>query len=428
MFKRTLSVLLTLILLVIPLNVHADEGSSQVVLDGNIINNLDKQGEKLNEIKDSNSVKLVVQNYDFVGNSISIDGYVSQELVNEKKPFKLAGELKKADYTDTLIVGNVVDQLDNYDVIFFGIDKAPNQNISLNPDKFSDNDTVLKIYLMEKGTRNFIVSETLTLEKFVNLFEIINNSNNLQIGAYSDVFWFGKVLEPVKVDEVEQQPLQLQASVTSGVSDKKYTINYQAGIASINEEIVVRSYIEGPLVLGSSGDFTAKLYILSQRTYSTTNPSVNSNTSNFEVGVMTPTSLQVYTDVGDAIRSVQWDGTWKESGSLNFDIGWSLSLLNTGLSFSPSYTNSSIYYSKTYKNFDNSGKSKVRSARIIFPKNASLVNTGHTFDAEIKVGHYETTKTKRLNLKWTYYIWNNQSIYSPAVNEHTSNMYFQYKS
>ncbi|MNP09027.1 hypothetical protein D3C76_1011170 [compost metagenome] len=283
----------------------------------------------------------------------------------------------------------------------------------------------MKLYLLEKGTRNFTVIESTIDNSIFDLSKQFNNLSELNQGEYTDIFWFSKILSPIHSSE--SSPISAR-SITSGVSDKTYSLSYTTGVGIVNEEMVVRTYVEGPTSISSDGVFSTKIYPLSTRTYSTQAPGVNSNTSNFEIGVSQDTILEAYTDPGDVFRYQQWDGSWQNSSSFNIGLSWSLDLPGTGLSFSPTYTNSTQYTAKTLKNFDNSGTSKVRQTKVQLSKNNLLKTTSHTFDVNFSVGHYSTNAQKKLNLKWTYYVWNAQNIYSSAVGQKTSSMYFSYNS
>lgn len=389
-------------------------------IQGYTILALDETGKKLEDKAYYEKTTISISDFNIIGDSISLKGKVSN------KTFNISGNLKRADYTDTLIVGNNIQDMDeNFDVIFFGIDKAPKENITINSDIFKEDQTILKLYLLEKGTRNFTILESSEAVSFIDAIQTFDAINSLNIGAYTDIFWYSKVLKPVNTQE--SSPITIQA-LTSGHSDKTYSLSYTTGVGIINEEITVRTYVEGPTSITSDGVFSTKIYPLSTRTYSTQVPGVNSNTSNFKIGVSENTVLEAYTDPGDVFRYQQWDGSWYSPGNFTIGLSWSLSIPNTGLSFSPTYTNSTQYTAKTLKNFDNSGTTKVRQTKAELSKNNRLETTSHTFDVNFSIGHYSSPGQKKLNLKWTYYVWNAQNIYSPAVGQKTSNMYFSYTS
>lgn len=377
-----------------------------MTLEGTTIFDLDEYGKQLEDVSAGRKTEINIDDYFISDSSVKLHGTVL--TTKDEKTFNLEGTLKKADYTDTLIVGNLVDTSGNYDVIFFGIDSAPNSNITLNYGQYNDNDILLKLYLLEKGTRDFTVIESAIDNSVLDLSEQFNNVSELNQGEYTDIFWFSKILAPIK--SYESNPIATFA-LSSGVSDKTYSLSYSIGVGSVNEEIVVRTYVEGPTSISGDGLFTTKIYPLSTRTYSTQVPNVNSNTSNFEIGVSQDTVLEAYTDPGDVFRYQQWDGSWQNSSTINLGLSWSYSLPGTGLSFSPSYTNTTQYTSKTLKNFDNSGTNKVRQTKVQLSKNNIIKTPSHTFDVNFSIGHYSTKAQKKLNLKWTYYVWNAQNIY-----------------
>ncbi|AZK45160.1 hypothetical protein [Paenibacillus lentus] len=245
--KITVSTLLAIFILMMGTLVHANVGSaSQLTLQGTTIFDLDEYGKQLEDVSAGSQTEIYIDDYFFSDSSVKLHGTVF--TAKDEKTFNLEGTLKKADYTNTLIVGNLVDTSGNYDVIFFGIDSAPNSNITLNYGQYSDNDTLLKLYLLEKGTRNFTVVESTIDNSTLNLSEQFNNVSELNQGEYTDIFWFSKILNPIKSSE--SSPIA-KFAVTSGVSDKTYSLSYAIGVGTVNEEMVVRTYVEGPTSISS---------------------------------------------------------------------------------------------------------------------------------------------------------------------------------
>ncbi len=162
--------------------------------------------------------------------------------------------------------------------------------------------------------------------------DLFSNISELPQADHQDVFWYSKILSPTSMTESGGTGIT-PLSLTSGKSDRTYTVSYVVAGSTIYEEMIVRSYIEGPTSISTDGTFTAKLYPLSERTYSSTLPSVNSNDSNWTIGVMHETSLEAYTDPGDVLRSIQWDGSYYSGGTLKFTLDFSYSPPSTPLSF-----------------------------------------------------------------------------------------------
>lgn len=387
-------------------SVFASEESSNdsINIPSHTVYNLDEKGEKLGDL--SNFISSNIDIYSIendVKNSVSLSGNV--QTTNGEKDFQITGELKKAGYTDSLIVGDLTDSTNNFEVVYFGIDKKPNSNLALLQDTFANDANVVKLYLFEKDTKTFTFLETDQLDNKLNTVEIFNNSDSFNEAEHEDMFWYTKILEPVQ--EKVQDGITTFA-LASGKSDRTYTAVYNAGIAKITEKMTVRGYVEGPTVLsGSSGQFTTKLYPLSVSTTSNVG-SVNSSTSGWKIGVYQGTTLEVYTAPGDVIRSAMWDSSYSDLAKLKLNVAWGLAVPNTGLSFGVGYTNSQDIGAKTLKVYDNSGSNKVRRTKITIPKSSTLTQPSHSLDSVITVGHYSTPGQKTLNLKFTYYISNHQ--------------------
>lgn len=428
--KKLMSLFLATTLLTFSLgtSVSASDQVSKdhIQIPSNTVYSLDTKGEKLGKSANFDSSSVDIKSMESNGaDSVSLSGNVMTST--GEKEFQLTGGLKKAGYTDSLIVGELKDNKDNFEVVYFGIDRKPNSNLALLRDKFKNDDTVVKLYLLEKNTRTFTFLETDQLNDKLHTDQMFNNSGSFEDAEHTDMFWYGKVFEPVR-EETNDGLTTFAASLASGKSDKTYTAVYNAGVATITEKMTVRAYVEGPSSLsGGSGDFTTKLYPLSVSTTSNVG-TVNSKTSGWRMGVHQDTTLEAYTAPGDVIRSIMWDSSYSTLGKLKLNVAWGLSVPNTGLSFGVGYTNSQNIAAGTLKVYDNSGSSKVRRSKLTIPKSQRLELPSHSFDSVIKVGHYSTPKQKTLNLKFTYYISNIQDNYNAATGPQTHNLSFSYNS
>ncbi|WP_128896674.1 hypothetical protein [Longirhabdus pacifica] len=202
--------------------------------------------------------------------------------------------------------------------------------------------------------------------------------------------WYGKVLEPTKMESYEIPPIHGSNSV---YSDKVYKISYYTSIGTIYEEMVVRRYIGGPSALDSSGgDFMTKLYIQSQKTY-TDNKVISDNSSNFKIGSKGDITIEAYIQPGDAIRSVKWSRQYMQK-------------------------------SPRFKIFDNSDINLVTQADVKY-ENAVLDATDDTFDVIFAIGHYHTEKEKSIDVKWTYDVYN---VYDLETHHEESTLTFYYYS
>ncbi|MFE4573039.1 hypothetical protein [Paenibacillus chitinolyticus] len=418
--KTTKLLLVFLVTLALFSNSLPVSATNSIELEASTVYNLDSKGAKLSQL-DANS-KAVFKNVEITTSKLLLSG----NLVNGKL-FDLQGTIKKSENSNAdLLVGDLKDSLNNFEVIYFGIDRASNSSLTLNKNKFKGGEDVLKLYLLEKGTRNLTIIETTGLNNLFSADLLFSQQDSLDIIDHANQFWYAKILQGTDIPSFEPQ------GVVSGKSDRPYNISYSVGGGNIYEEMVIRHYIEGPTSLDTSGGtFTTKMYVLSQRTWSYDYSGLDSNSSNFQVGYFTDTRVDSWTDPGDAIRQIQWDGSYQVAGGIKtqFKIGYSLKSKYVPLtSYEINYQFETPYTAKTLKVFDNSGSNVTRAAGTKYSSGMYLKNTGQTFDVTFTVGHYDTNKQKELYVTWTYDVYNGQSPYAPANGTKTSNMSFSYYS
>ncbi|SDX54610.1 hypothetical protein [Paenibacillus sp. CF384] len=385
-------------------------------LGGTTVLNLNPRGDNYNDVTLQEKTGLIVQDADVTSSTIELKGYLS----NTNKPIDIYATLKKPDYTNEMVVGDAEDKAGNYEVVFLGIDKKPQSSLTFNH-SFNASDEVLKVYLMEKDTRNFTIIETTDFKDIINENTVFQNVNSLPEADHEDVFWYSKILAPEMVNSIQPR------SIVTGHSDKTYTVSYAAAGQTIYEEMVIRSYVEGPQSIINSGTFNTKLYVLSERTYCPTLPSMNSNNSDWELGYYAPTVFETHTDPGDAVRTIQWDSSTQTSTSGKFKLDWSWSLPGTPVSFgfTPGGTTSSD--ATSLRNFDNTSTSVCKNILSTLKQGNYFSNVGHTFDQVITVGHFTgAAATKLLSLKWTYNMSNGHDYTAGGNNSH--NMSFSYVS
>ncbi|WP_144026024.1 MULTISPECIES: hypothetical protein [Paenibacillus] len=364
--------------------------------------------------------EVVLSNIQLSQTNVSVVGDVYSNGVT-KSSFNLTGKLTRSEYPGKL-VGDLIDTDNNYEVIYLGIEKRPEENIGFFDD--SNGKTTLKIYLLEKGTKNLTVYEDSDITQRIDVEALFNDSKNYELAKHENEFWYGKVFKPASA---KTSTGFSTLALASGHSDVTHTLSYNIGGLIIYEDITLRAYIEGPTALDNSGGtFTTKFYVLSESTHSTDYPSANSSQTNFTIGSATPTKIEAYTEPGDYFRYVQWDGSYYQSGSLNFTVKVSYKIPGTWVSFSTGYTNAETFPSKSLKTFDNSGTNKARIADVEYATGMQLKDVGNTFDTIFAVGHYNTNTTKNLNIRWSYDVFNSQNYL--AFGAQTKSMYFSYTS
>jgi hypothetical protein len=347
----------------------------------------------------------------------------------------LIGELKKPDNgSHDFVMGELTDQSGNYDVMYFGLDKNAPANPTFDH-SVPKGTNLLKVYLMEKGTRNFSVIETTVLNDIIDYNSVYSNIENLNVVDHKVQAWYASVLEEAPIPTVAR-PAPL--IIVSGQSDRTYTVSYPLGIGgTIYEEIVVRHYIEGPTSISNDGTFTTKMYILSERTYSYDYPSANSSNTNFTIGYHSPTTIGVATDKGDALRSNIWGGGYKQAGgvSLSFKIGVTFKKLLDLVGMDLNWTTTSTV-TNNYRNYDNypvtdqySRLGGVSFNAGLFIENKWVSTTNESFDAQFTVGHFGNSGVQKTFLvKVSYDLVNGMDFYDPGAGLKESNLSISYYS
>ncbi|KYH25967.1 hypothetical protein CLTEP_27990 [Clostridium tepidiprofundi DSM 19306] len=109
------------------------------------------------------NIKLKIDNIGLESNILKLDGVV--QVNNKKILFDLSGELKKIDTSKDIVVANLIDKYNNFDVIHFSINNSSSNFISASGNKYDI--ATLNLYLKEKISNNYIFLETF-LPKQIN--------------------------------------------------------------------------------------------------------------------------------------------------------------------------------------------------------------------------------------------------------------------
>ena len=427
MKKKIISILLALTLLISNLTiVSADSFDGDIVqIISNTFNNLDPEGYNLTKENVEES-KTSLYSVDIENYFVNITGSIEFSVGN-KKPFNLNGQLKSSESTENLLVGSLNDKNDNFEVVYFGISAKPSEMALLNKEikqNIKSTDSILSIYLREKNTRNLTVVEVVQPE-FINVKELFKDKSKLEKCEFIDQFWYAKILKPIKIEENDidvsdtlntsngigsdsiSNNIQSPVVALAQASDTTYTYTYNVAGASVVESFKVRHYVDGPIDMYSQGSFVAKLNVIEEKTTCAAIPSMNSNDSNFSIGVYNDTKIDAYTSPGDYFQQVMWDGTYYKPGSVDIDVSWGYSLPTVGIGFAASYSWGQTFTNHTLKVFDNSGTTKVRQAGIVWSKSGHrLIAVGHTFDQSFTINKFSNPGTKYFNSKFTYDISN----------------------
>lgn len=372
--------------------------------------------KSLVEIYEQNSAYL--QSIKLKGESIEVVGSINSPV--EERTFFLTGSLYNSVNSKNLIIGNLIDKHNNYDVLYFGMALNPEEVLIMDATKKGKSIStgyLTSIYLQDKASKEIYFIE-LDSSQFIKKVLLLDLANRLKKCDYKDHFWYAKVLVPsetntLTLNEVtEVIPInakavsnnQTIAVMAATYRDITYQYIYNITGARIVESITVRHYIDGPSSISGQGSFVAKLLMVSEKTTCATVPSMNTSDSNMEIGVYQDTKIDAVTSPGDYLQQVVWGGRFTQSGSLDIACGWGYTLPLVNLGVAASYSKSSIYSSNTYKSFDNGISGKyVRQAGIKWTKaKERLTSAGQNFDTSFTVNKLSTPGSKKFTAKFTY--------------------------
>lgn len=417
--SKILTMLLVLSLLILPVTSFAQ---SELIVGNPSFDNMGSiTSMKLVESNNSFMKSNHSDYFDFSDVKLSNDRLNLKGYVNNKE-FNLTGTLYASENSSDLIVGNLLDTTNNYEVLYFGLSTNPSETLIVN----SETKDILK----KNGYAGFLYLRDIQSNdmKFIefNPTKIISKNNfksmlsNLRVCNHEDQFWYAKILEPIEVKAVDLplvENIALSEPRTEGLieyrglitpmaatyQDTVYTYSYNVSGAYVDESIKVRHYIDGPSTLYSQGTFVAKLMIVEEKTVSSNVPSMNSSNSNMKIGAYGDSRVDVATSPGDYLQQVIWGGTYYKPGSIDVQVGWSYSLPGANIGVSTNYTNSSIYTSHTYKSFDNVNGTYVRNDGIKWTKQKhQLIDVNHNFDHSFTVNKLNTSGNKTFTANFSY--------------------------
>lgn len=240
MRKKIISILLIVALAVSTFSiVNAKSLETPNIYKGIVNTNLSYEGTK--ELENTENATLAINKFAY---SKPTEVKVSGELAYGENTYSidLKGNLYKALTFESMLIGDVVDESSNFDVISFAVYSDALSNY-LRVDKELVGCNVLQLYLMKKNTREFIMFE-LNLNEImgynkVNISNMINPEAYEQLTDISKEHWWIKVYSPVesigKAAVTKSEPELL--SVSNAVSTKG--IHY-------GEELKEIIYEDGP--------------------------------------------------------------------------------------------------------------------------------------------------------------------------------------
>ena len=395
--------------MVVPQSVYASSHAPSVV-SAQTYHDVDSVGTNMNS-SDADNTAVSFENVILTSTATQIKGMVSDK--NTSTPFSLSGSLAKAENDKEIIVGHLSDDLGNFDVIHFSLDRTGSKSLMFNRSVTKGKgDTVLKLYLLQKNTRNLTVVELLN-PSFLSADGLFLQRESLQSAERSDQFWYTKILKPISTNVLDAPMSDVNiASYMPYYVTKSYAISYNLMGDTITETFNVKHYVSAPGSIASDGaSFYIKMNVESEYTDSYYDGRISNDTST-KIGAYQATTLDTYCATGDAMNSISWDGAYSTKGSLDVGFRWSKSYLSTNLGFTISYTGGTQVGPNSFYVLDNSGTTKVRQVGYTWAKGKYLQNVGEHFDSIINVGNYDPSlksSYKTFGTRWTYDISNGQN-------------------
>lgn len=402
--------------------------------------NLDIQGKNITDKLEDNT-KLIFDSFKIELSEVDLSGYVELNKI-KNKPFNIKGVLKKSKENNNVIVAEVKDTFNNYEVIHLGIDKNAKDNIIIDRRKFnknnSSNKVVFKLYLLEKGTRNFITLEIIN-PKFLKSDELFTKFNELDTIDHIDEYWYAKIIQPISEEGFEVrsglrpisgdiadnykikeniEPVEMNSIYTTSStgqmvahqSDYCYRFTYEVGGGLIYEDFVVRRLVYGPDIMPTQGFYYSMIKVLDEETWSATVPGVNSTDTNTRLGYISPTRIDGGTAEYLSISRISWDQNMYDDWSVNMKVGWFLgtSLGVFGVSGTIQYDNTDYISNGNSKLIDPLGDKKGKAAGTEWQAGHYLADVGNTFETTFDLGKWDgqSGDKTQLETKFTYDIFN----------------------
>jgi hypothetical protein len=378
---------------------------------------LDDYGRDL-EIRTSKSGSYFSQNKSqykinkiyFDANKIHLSGVL---FAKKAIDFNISGTLAKSEKNNNLVVIEAKDESNNFDVVFMGIDKNPKDSITLNPNVKNTNSTVLKLYLLEKKTRNFTAIESASCLDQPIVDKIFKNLSILRVAEHKNEFWYGKILKPISAEEIKYP--QSRSAERDKISKKQYfRCTYSVGGGKIYEDFVVKYTVSGPSKLIGESTFLTKLSVYNEETWSNDIPSVKSDDTCTSIGVNSSIDVIGSTEEdGHYIEKIEWDSCHHESGKIDFSLSWCYTIPHTGITLNATFEpDKDVEYDKFYSKIDE--EDEIPAAKVSFEDNVVLRDVGHSVAVNFLVGdydRYDSGDRKDFKVIWNYDLYNSESPY-----------------
>lgn len=393
--------------------------------------NLDEQGEELKPEKNnvrSNNTVVEFKNINLNHNQILCIG----DVVNNKKiEFELQGELKKTyNGKKDILIGEVSDLSGNFDVIFFGIDRNPKENVTLNKEilQREDSSEIIKIYLREKDTRNLTIIETGNLfdvEVTEQLFKGIEKLNTID---FEDQNWYIKILKPTDkihneiVDVCRANEISSRNGEIISQYDEKFITKYNVGGHDVFEEMKVHFELTGDKYNdGGTTKYKSLMEIIEEKTTSPTTDMFDGNDTNFMICKKGAAYCEFGTDKDVLIKGGDVGYDYYKQGGISVTP-----YFNLGLGFQKFGVQASInvqlQYEKggtvtgdniSWSTYDN--KEMYGHAMVGFDKGQILKNVKHKFSVDFSITNKNDSVPKGKKNIETAWVFNIYNAYGPEI-------------
>lgn len=193
-------------------------------------------------------------------NGIELIGEINYSGISSS--VHLTGELKKSKLYKNTLVGNVTDEYDNFDVIHFAVTNNADKS-KLLTSKSLENEEVIKIYLMRKDTREFIMFE-IPFEKLnvltKSVMAIDNNEIEFRDNVADDHWWF-KVMKPVDMNENKIET----RGFTNDTSEYEHTYRYELNFGYYDYYIKLEAFANVYDIIGDQVTDEAGVRVVSEK-------------------------------------------------------------------------------------------------------------------------------------------------------------------
>lgn len=398
-------------------------------LRGTTVLEVDSKGQKLKDVKARRTSKLFISESSIEDTVIELEGKLQLQLT--EKPFHITGELFKSSKSDERVVGELKDELGNFQVIHFSIDSNPKNTFMFNKNLKNSKGNLLKLYLLDKDNRNFTfieVDNSKLLEGTTYSDPIAKD--DLEVVSFDEEHWYVKFLKPVKKEIIEDSgvnDINIMGNTQTINKYRIYSLSYEVVGGTATENIRVGHYLAYDDRPSGDFDWDTKLYIDKKWTTSDVDD-WNGNDSNMKVGYYLPSKIKAVTDKYELIKSHTWSYQTKNDSDIGFKVSWNKNKISAGpLTFSANYTDQKSSFSGfSYVHTNDLPDNAVRDVEQQF-KDGYLDSTAHKLMTIFKVGKSNSYGSKQIKVQYIYDVSNIYDYAWGGEETYTIDQYYYYR-